>query len=369
MNVTPFSKPLLLSLLLAAGPALAAAPDIACRSNGAWDNACLRRLYQGAPGSWPKPQVDAGVTWQEMAPVPAVAPAASPRQAARVALGRALFFDPRLSAKGQVSCASCHQPEKSFTDGKPLAVGEDQLMGRRRTPPLFAAPFAARLFWDGRVDSLEAQVLGPIANPVEMNHPIAAAVARVNGLEEHRSLIQATFATPALDEAQLAWALADFVRSLRPPATTFDRFLAGRRDALSDKELQGLHLFRTQARCMNCHNGPLLTDHGFHHIGLSYYGRRNQDLGRFEVTREKADLGAFRTPSLRGVAQAGPWMHNGVFPDLKGLLRMYGNAMGNPTAKAVAAGDPYAPPLSPLIRKLELNEADVEALAAFLQTL
>ncbi len=159
------------------------------------------------------------------------------------------------------------------------------------------------------------------------------------------------------------------MRSLRPPATAFDRFLAGRQEALSDKELQGLHLFRTQARCMNCHNGPLLTDHGFHHIGLSYYGRRNQDLGRFEVTREKADLGAFRTPSLRGVAQAGPWMHNGVFPDLKGLLRMYGNAMGNPTAKAVAAGDPYAPPLSPLIRKLELNEADVEALAAFLQTL
>ncbi|MGE4439001.1 cytochrome-c peroxidase, partial [Achromobacter sp.] len=328
----------------------------ACHAPAGWNIACLRARYSGPVAGWPAPTIDAGVQWNEWAPVPAVASpplqwtaanlgqaelAADVARPAVVALGQMLFFDTRLSRKGEVSCASCHQPQRAFTDGLPLAVGEDKLMGRRRSTPLYAAPFAPRLFWDGRAASLKEQVMGPLHDPREMNHDAAGAVARLRETDMYPARFLEAFggapaaqasvaSTPAsvIDADRLARALAAYVASLRPEKTRFDDVLAGRAEALDDTELLGLHLFRTQARCMNCHNGPLLSDHQFHNIGLSFYGRRNQDLGRYEVTRDPADLGKFRTPSLRNVAQAGPWMHNGLFPDLRGLLRMYNAGMG-----------------------------------------
>ena len=378
-----------------AGAEAAAQP--ACHAGKGWDAACLRALYGGPSSAWPAPTIDAGITWQEWAPVPSVSTpplqwtAANPGQAelaadvaqpAIVGLGQMLFFDTRLSRKGQVSCDSCHQPQRAFPDGPPLAVGEDKLMGRRRSTPLYAAPFAPRLFWDGRAASLKEQVMGPLHDPREMNHDAAGAVARLreNDLYPARFL-EAFGSAPvvtappavssqasAVDADRLARALAAYVASLRPEKTRFDDFLAGRADALDDTELLGLHLFRTQARCMNCHNGPLLTDHQFHNIGLSFYGRRNQDLGRYEATRDPADLGKFRTPSLRNVAQAGPWMHNGLFPDLRGLLRMYNVGMGR-EAPPADPPDPYAPRKSEHIQPLDLSPAEIDALLAFLKTL
>ncbi|MCV6903315.1 MAG: cytochrome-c peroxidase [Achromobacter xylosoxidans] len=368
----------------------------ACHDPGGWNIACLRARYSGPAAGWPAPTIDAGVHWNEWAPVPAVASpplqwtAANPGQAelaadvarpAVVTLGQMLFFDTRLSRKGEVSCASCHQPQRAFTDGLPLAVGEDKLMGRRRSTPLYAAPFAPRLFWDGRAASLKEQVMGPLHDPREMNHDAAGAVARLRQTDMYPARFLEAFgdapgarapvaSTPssAIDADRLARALAAYVASLRPEKTRFDDFLDGRADALDDTELLGLHLFRTQARCMNCHNGSLLTDHQFHNIGLSFYGRRNQDLGRYEATRDPADLGKFRTPSLRNVAQAGPWMHNGLFPDLRGLLRMYNAGMGR-EAPPADPPDPHAPRKSAHIKPLDLSPAEIDALLAFLNTL
>lgn len=385
----------------------------ACHDPAGWNITCLRGHYSGPATCWPAPTIDAGIDWHEWAPVPSVSSpplqwtAANPGQAelaadvaqpAIVALGQMLFFDTRLSRKGQVSCASCHQPQRAFTDGLPLAVGEDKLMGRRRSTPLYAAPFAASLFWDGRAATLKEQVMGPLHDPREMNHDAAGAVARLRQNDVYSARFLEAFggapvaastastpstpstpsttstastassATSAIDADRLARALAAYVASLRPEKTRFDDFLAGRADALDDTELLGLHLFRTQARCMNCHNGPLLTDHQFHNIGLSFYGRRNQDLGRYEATRDPADLGKFRTPSLRNVAQAGPWMHNGLFPDLRGLLRMYNVGMGRETPPADPP-DPYAPRKSEHIKPLDLSPAEIDALLAFLKTL
>ncbi|WP_241049250.1 cytochrome-c peroxidase [Achromobacter xylosoxidans] len=368
----------------------------ACHDPAGWNIACLRARYSGPVAGWPAPTIDAGVQWNEWAPVPAVASpplqwtaanlgqaelAADVARPAVVALGQMLFFDTRLSRKGEVSCASCHQPQRAFTDGLPLAVGEDKLMGRRRSTPLYAAPFAPRLFWDGRAASLKEQVMGPLHDPREMNHDAAGAVARLRETDMYPARFLEAFGgapaaqapvastpTSAIDADRLARALAAYVASLRPEKTRFDDFLAGRADALDDTELLGLHLFRTQARCMNCHNGPLLTDHQFHNIGLSFYGRRNQDLGRYEATRDPADLGKFRTPSLRNVAQAGPWMHNGLFPDLRGLLRMYNAGMGR-EAPPAAPPDPYAPRKSAHIKPLDLSPAEIDALLAFLKTL
>ncbi|PTN48624.1 cytochrome-c peroxidase, partial [Achromobacter xylosoxidans] len=175
-------------------------------------------------------------------------------------------------------------------------------------------------------------------------------------------------AQPPVDADRLARALAAYVATLRPETTRFDKFLDGQSNALDDSELIGMHLFRTQARCMNCHSGAMLTDHQFHNIGLSFYGRRNQDLGRYEATRNPADLGKFRTPSLRNVSRAGPWMHNGLFPDLKGLLRMYNAGMGRDPVPSDPP-DPYAPRKSEHIRPLALSADEIDALLAFMQVL
>lgn len=372
----------------AATPSLRAQPDAQapsappCRADdGVWDAACLRGLYADVPRHWPAPRIDAGVTAREWGAVPAAsAPPetwtadnagqaqlnADLRNPAVITLGAVLFADTRLSRNQSVSCASCHRPEHSFGDGRALAVGADGLMGRRRSMPLFAAPFAPQLFWDGRAGSLQEQVLGPIADPREMNHALPQALARVAALPEYGPLFEAAYGAGAIDVERMARALAAFVATLRPPATRFDRFLAGDIAALDDREMIGLHLFRTEARCMNCHSGPLLTDHRLHNIGLSFAGRRNQDLGRYEFTRAPADAGAFRTPSLRGVAQAAPYMHNGIFPSLIGVVRMY-NA-GMPSGR-VPADAPVAAPQTPLIQPLRLSPAELEALVAFLGTL
>lgn len=338
-----------------------------CGTTEGWDAACLRQRYQGPPQQWPRPVMDARKLWREMSAVPAVQPPANAREQAKLELGTALFFDAGLSRKGGVSCASCHQSGKSFTDGRAQAVGEDQLMGRRRAQTLFAAPFASQLFWDGRAASLEEQAMGSITNPFEMNNTLAAAVRHVNAQAGYRKLARRAWGHEKLSEGEMVHALSTFVRTVRPPQTLADAVIAGQTQQLGDQLRLGLHLFRTKARCMNCHNGPLLTDNEFHDLGLSFYSRRNQDLGRFEATRNKADLGKFRTPSLRGVSHAGPWMHNGLFADLPGLLRLYNAGMG------VVAGDPekdpYVPPKSAHIKALELNAAEIDALVEWLKVL
>ncbi|MBV2164531.1 MAG: cytochrome-c peroxidase [Comamonas sp.] len=329
--------------------------------------ACLRAQYQGTPSRWPRPAVDTGKAWQEWGPVPDVPAPANAGEQARRTLGQALFFDPGLSNKGRVACASCHQADKSFGDGRALSVGEDRLMGRRRAQPLFAAPFADQLFWDGRAPSLQAQAKDSIRNPFEMNNTLAAALAHARAQPQYRDWMQAAYGHADISEDEMVDAIASFVRTIRPPVTLADAAIAGNTGQLNDQQLLGMHLFRTKARCMNCHSGPLLTDNAFHDLGLSFYSRRNQDLGRFEATRDKADLGKFRTPSLRGVAHAGPWMHNGLFASLPGLIRLYNAGMG--TVPGDPAQDPYVPPKSPHIRALELDAAEIDALVEWLKIL
>lgn len=169
-----------------------------------------------------------------------------------------------------------------------------------------------------------------------------------------------------LDRA--AKALACYQRTLVGGRSRFDAFLRGKGEALSDPEVRGLHLFRTEARCLNCHNGPTLSDGRFHDVGLSYYRRELEDLGRYHVTRQAKDVGAFRTPSLRNVGRAAPYMHNGLF-DLPGVLRMYNAGMPTLRPGPLHAGDPWFPVKSPLLRPLGLNRQDLSDLEAFLRSL
>ena len=312
---------------------------------------------------WPPIVVDEGVLAQELGELPPLAPEPGHTPVSE-ALGKLLFFDPRLSASGQIACASCHDPELGWADGRRFPFGHDRTPGRRNAMTLLNVGYFDRWSWDGRAESLAQQVLRAIESPIEMNADLGEIVARLNGIDDYARAFAAAFGGEDATAEGIGKALAAFARTIRSRRSRFDLFAGGDYDRLSDREIEGLHLFRTRARCMNCHHGPLFSDGKFHHTGLSYYGRRFEDLGRYEVTGKPADRGKFRTPSLRDLQFTGPWMHNGLFVDFRGILNMYNNGMTR--HREPRTGEPT---LSPLIQPLNLVPAEIDALEAFLATL
>lgn len=271
------------------------------------------------------------------------APETNPLTAEKVALGQELFFDVRLSRDQSLACATCHDPAHGFTDARPLAVGVFGRRGVRRVPSLLNRGYGASFFWDGRVRTLEEQVLQPIVNPLEMDLPLEEAVARlrpkVNSIEE------------------LSQALASYVRTILSGDSPYDRYVAGDRAALNAVELEGLRLFRGKANCVACHLGPNLTDELFHNTGVGFRHGRFADPGRFAVTQNPRDLGAFKTPTLRGVASRAPYMHDGSLATLEDVIEHYDR------------GGIANPSLDEEIRPLRLTAEEKRSLAAFLAAL
>lgn len=335
------------------------------------DFACLRRVYQQPITQWPAPHIDPGVSWQEMAALPRKAPepADNPGTAEKIALGARLFDDPRLSVSGQIACANCHDRQLGWSDGRSVSFGHDRQTGRRNAISVAMSGFAEPLFWDGRAATLEAQALHPILDAREMAFTPEGAAQRLQQSGDYVASFTQVFGDDEITPERLAMALAAFQRSLVPRFNRFDRFLEGRHSALNDQQLWGLHLFRTRARCMNCHFGAALTDNQFHNLGLHFHGRARQDLGRYEVTGNPDDSGKFRTPSLRGVGKSGPWMHNGLFHDLRGVMNMYNAGMPRPRPNARQQNDPTFPKPDPLLQPLDLHRSEIEAITEFLRTL
>jgi cytochrome c peroxidase len=329
----------------------------------------LRTAYSKPPAEWPAPTVDAGAHFRELGPLPASPVGRADSLKPLVALGKQLFFDPRLSGSGQISCSSCHDPERSFADARSTSVGHGHRLGRRNAPSLLNVWAVDSLFWDGRAASLEAQALVPVADSLEMHQDPGTLPRKVRKIKGYRPLFQQAFGTNKITNEQVAHALATYQRSLQGRRSRFDIFLSGKPAALTDQELLGLHLFRTKARCINCHNGPLFTDNRFHNDGLTYYGRKFQDLGRYEVTRHASDVGKFRTPSLREVERTRPWMHNGLFEDLHGVLNLYNAGMPHARRKAGQENDPLFPVTDPLLQPLHLTKPERDAVVAFLGSL
>jgi cytochrome c peroxidase len=288
----------------------------------ATDLVALRRAYLGAPASWPRPRLLPGAQFTEMAPLELHAPAeGKARELAR--LGAELFEDPLLSESGHFSCQSCHNRRLGWGDGLPTSFGHGRAKGKRNAPSLFTAGYKSSFFWDGRSASLEEQALGPLADDREMaNDDFTGLLQRINAIDKYRMSFAAITGheTVALDT--ITSALAAFERTLERP-TRFDRFMQGDAKALSNTEVWGLHLFRTKAGCANCHSGATLSDGRFHNLGLSFFNRELEDLGRYGITGKPSDTGRFLTPSLRHVSRTGPYMHNGIFPNLAGLIRFY----------------------------------------------
>ncbi|MDF3935624.1 cytochrome-c peroxidase [Pseudomonas citronellolis] len=355
-------------MLLAAALLLAGqvhGEDCATPAGGAVDHACLRRVYSQPSANWPAPNLSPGVAWHELASLPKP-PAQDPL---KVALGEKLFFDPLLSRSGQLACASCHEPDLAFADGRKVSFGHDRQAGRRNAPSVAMASHFSQLFWDGRAGSLEQQALMPIVDPLEMAFTLDPLLTRLREHTDYPRAFATAFGTEVISAERLGQALAAYQRSLVPRRGALDRFLLGDSQALSDSQLRGLDLFRGKARCLNCHQGAALSDDQFHNLGLTYYGRKYEDLGRFRVSGRAEDVGAFRTPSLRQVARTGPWMHNGLFPDLRGVLNMYNAGMFHPQPTAQQKDDPLFPKTSPLLEPLRLDAGELQALLDFLQAL
>ena len=267
-------------------------------------------------------------------------PEDNPITTERVEQGRELFFDTRLSRDRTIACASCHDPQRAFSDGRPVAIGVFNRVGRRSAPALVNRGYGRAFFWDGRAATLEEQVLQPIQDPNEMDMTLPEVSARV-GLP--------------IDE--ISRSLASFVRSLLSGDSPFDRFINGDRGALTTEQQAGLQIFRGKANCTACHVGPTFSDERFHNTGVAWRDGRMLDDGRFEVTRLAADRGAFKTPTLREIARTAPYMHDGTLVTLADVVDFYDRG-GNPN-----------PRLDPEVRPLRLTDTEKQELTAFLAAL
>jgi len=274
----------------------------------------------------------------------------------KIKLGRKLFFDERLSVDGTVSCATCHNPLLGFADGRSVAVGIEGLEGPRSTPAIINRLFSQGQFWDGRAQSLEDQVLGPIENPIEMNNPLENVVKTLNADETIRNDFQKIFGTDVTVEG-LQKAIASFERILLSGESSFDKYMAGNKNALSESARNGFLLFKSEkVNCITCHQGTNFTDELFHNSGVGM-DLENPDLGRFVETKNDSDYGRFKTPTLRDIARTSPYMHNGSLRSLREVVDFYDQ------------GGIQNDNLSIHIKPLNLTEEEKEKLVEFMRSL
>lgn len=331
----------------------------------------LSSMYRRPIAQWPSPQIDSGVVWEEFSSLPKIDhDYLKSMESADVALGKFLFFDPIISGSNQISCSSCHNPQTSWADKNTAPIGNDHLEGNRNTPSLLNVYARRSLFWDGRANTLEEQALSPIEAHHEMNMELPKLIPKLKAIPAYNALFIAAFGEEDYSVPEVMKALAAFQRTLRSRRSRFDEFIDGNYKALSNQEIRGLHLFRTKARCMNCHFGKFFTDESFHNIGLTYYKRKYQDLGRYNVTKRSEDVGKFRTPSLRDVMNTDPWMHNGLFWNMTGVLNMYNSGMQMNSATAEQKqNDINYPVTDPLMKKLHLTKTEIQDIEAFLHAI
>jgi len=295
-----------------------------------------------------------------------------------------LYFDKRLSADGTVSCATCHDPAAAFASNDTVAMGVRRTTGTRNVPTILNAKFGKTFFWDGRVRTLEEQAKQPLLNASEMGlENEAALVHRVSAVAEYQKQFRRLFPREGISLETVAKALAAYERTLVSNNSPFDRFIKGDQNAITENQKAGWSLFKGKANCIECHKlsttESLFTDFNFYNTGIALgdseklaqlmgniknspasslaHEPRVSELGRFLVTKDEKDIGAFKTPTLRDVELTGPYMHNGSLRTLLDVVRFYNQ------------GGQKNPNLSSKIRPLELNEREINELVEFLRAL
>jgi len=279
-------------------------------------------------------------------------PADNPLTKDKVELGKQLYFDPRLSRGDVASCASCHDPQKGFSNGEQFATGFGGQKGGRNSPTVINTAFQRFQFWDGRAGSLEEQALGPIQNPIEMNMTLDEVVARLNKIDGYKQQFRKVFGTDVTSEG-IGKAIAAYERTVLSGNAPYDRYKAGDEKALSAGAVRGMKLFFGKARCSACHSGPNFTDNGFHNIGVGM-DAKEPDPGRFAVTKLLGDTGSFKTPTLREIARTAPYMHDGSHATLKQVVEYYNKG---------GISNPY---LDEEIAPLKLSDREQEDLILFM---
>lgn len=281
-------------------------------------------------------------------------PASNPLTAEKVALGKTLFFDPRLSRDRTMSCATCHSPEHRWSDGRKIPLGAEDIDNARRTPTVLNSAWLTALMWDGRAPTLEAQAVLPITTAHEMNYDMVELVERLEATTAYQPLFREAFGDQAMTEDRVARALASFQRTLVSPQAPFDRWVEGDDKAISNTAKRGFEIFTGKAQCSSCHKSWRFTDDSFHDIGLD-----SPDLGRGAQVPPQVTImqHAFKTPTLRDLPANGPFMHDGSMEDMETVIKHY------------EEGGIQRESLSPDMQSFELTEQERAALIEFLKTL
>lgn len=278
---------------------------------------------------------------------------------ARVELGQKLFFDPRLSGDGNMSCASCHSPLFGWSDGLPTAKGfQSQVLGRA-TPTVFNTAYNSLQMWDGRKKSLEDQALGPMEANVEMNTDLRKLFSFLNGNAGYRALFASAYPGQDIGAETVAKAIASFERTLVSSDSPFDRWVAGDRKAMTSEQVKGFAVFLDpkKGNCAVCHSGANFTDNGFHNLGLASYGKENPDMGRFAQKPLPVLKGAFKTPTVREAANTAPYFHDGSAASLMDVVEHYDR------------GGEVRSNVSKDVRPLGLSAEEKRQLVAFMEAL
>ncbi len=324
-------------------------------------------------------------------------PESNPQTKEKVELGQMLFFDPSFSIDGTISCATCHDPDKGFSDQLPVSIGHHGKKGTRNAPTVINAAFYRSQFWDGRVPTLAEQAKFPPINPVEGGlHSWDELVAILKQNPEYVKRMKRVFGVDKehITIDHFAMAIEAFERTIIGGDSRFDRYyFGGKENALNEQEKRGLELFMGKGRCVECHTisqtHALFTNNQFHNLGIGWRKIQNgllkvlkafkrskehpdeavlmnekiSELGRYAVTGEIDDIGAFKTPTLRNIALTFPYMHDGSLKTLEEVIVWYNNA------GRLSPNDPQSPFIDGGIRELNLTSQEIEDLVAFLKTL
>ena len=274
-------------------------------------------------------------------------------------LGRKLFFDRMLSLDYSISCADCHRPEMAFSDSIALSKGINGRATKRNAPPLTNLGGRPYFFWDGRVETLEAQVFHPIQNPDEMGMSLVELNRRLQANEEYTKLFSQVYGSPP-DSKLAAKAIAAFEETLETGNSPFDRFMEGDSSAISSAAMRGREIFMGKGRCFDCHFSPDFTGDEFKNIGL-FNGKNLNDSGRFRATGKAEDIGKFRVPGLRNIGLTAPYMHNGMFKSLHEVIEYY-NKPDKVVSNSINRDTTFNKPLN-------LNKSEKRDLLEFLNTL
>lgn len=289
--------------------------------------------------------------WTRPSKIPT--PKNNPLTYEKISLGKKLFFDPILSRGNNISCMSCHNPLKGWSDADKIAIGDKGQHGIRNTPTILNSAYQYTYFWDGRARSLEEQALKPLLEHAEMNLDPKEAVKKLQKDSVYQEMFQKAFPNEKITTQTLAKALAAFERTIVSGESRFDKYIAGDKTQLTHEEIKGFSIFLNKANCIVCHSGFNFSDQSFNNVGID-----NSDIGRAKIKKRALWRGAFKTPTLRNISNSAPYFHDGSVETLKDAVSFCAKGDRDKNTRVS----------STLIDK-HLSENDINKIVKFLNTL